>query len=83
MEHTRLSTKGQVILPKAIRRSRQWKPGQELIVEESNNGVLLRAARPFSAGRIEELLGCTGYKGRRKSLQDMQRAIAKGAKSAS
>jgi AbrB family looped-hinge helix DNA binding protein len=83
MEHTRLSTKGQVILPKAIRRSRQWKPGQELIVEESNNGVLLRAAKPFPAGRIEELLGCTGYKGRRKSLQDMQRAIAKGAKSAS
>src|SRR5580658_3848144 len=34
METTRLSTKGQIVLPKALRTSRAWKPGTEFIVEE-------------------------------------------------
>ena len=29
---------------------------------------------------VEDVLGCTGYKGPRKSLEDMEAAIAKGAR---
>jgi len=45
METTRLSTKGQVILPKTIRTARAWGPGTEFTVEETQEGILLRPAR--------------------------------------
>ena len=45
---TVVSTKGQVILPKPIRDSKGWGAGKELIVEETREGVLLRAAQPFA-----------------------------------
>ena len=47
METTRLSTKGQIILPKAIRVSRDWRPGTAFIVEETVDGVLLRPSDPI------------------------------------
>jgi AbrB family looped-hinge helix DNA binding protein len=43
---TVVSTKGQVILPKAIRDGKGWRPGQQLIVEETRDGVLMRPASP-------------------------------------
>ena len=45
---TTVSTKGQVILPKAIREKLKWKPGTELKVEETPNGVLLTPTRYFA-----------------------------------
>jgi AbrB family looped-hinge helix DNA binding protein len=54
---TRLSTKGQVILPKAVRDAQQWGAGQELVVEQVAGGVVLRAAKPFAATRFEDVFG--------------------------
>ena len=57
---TIVSTKGQVILPKAIRDHQQWTAGTRLIVEETANGVLLRSAKPFPPTKPAELLNaCT------------------------
>ena len=39
METTRLSSKGQVILPKSIRASHKWEPGVEFAVEDTPDGV--------------------------------------------
>jgi AbrB family looped-hinge helix DNA binding protein len=47
METTRLSSKGQVILPKSIRDAHRWQPGTEFMVEDTAEGVLLRPAKPF------------------------------------
>ena len=80
MEKTRLSSKGQVIIPKSIRDSRGWKPGEELLVEETNDGIFLKPARGFPRTMLREVLGCMGYKGPPKSLRDMEEAIAKGAR---
>jgi AbrB family looped-hinge helix DNA binding protein len=52
---TRVSTKGQVILPKAIRDKRKWTAGTELMVEETAEGVLLRQ-RPVSRRRKSRTL---------------------------
>ena len=41
---TTLSTKGQVILPKAIRQRRNWQSGTRLVVEDIPEGVLLKPA---------------------------------------
>jgi AbrB family looped-hinge helix DNA binding protein len=80
MDTTRLSSKGQVILPKAVREARNWQPGTEFTVEEVDDGVLLRPVKPFKPTTLEEVVGCTGYKGPAKSLEDMERAIARGVK---
>jgi AbrB family looped-hinge helix DNA binding protein len=57
METTRLSKKGQIILPKSIRVSRDWKPGTAFTVEEAGDGVLLRPAAHFPAAGLEEVAG--------------------------
>ena len=51
METTRLSTKGQIVLPKTIRTSRAWGPGTEFTVEETRDGLLLRPAAGFAGNQ--------------------------------
>jgi AbrB family looped-hinge helix DNA binding protein len=55
METTRLSTKGQLVLPKGIRVSRAWGPGTEFTVEETEEGILLRPAGHFSDASLEDM----------------------------
>jgi AbrB family looped-hinge helix DNA binding protein len=77
---TRLSAKGQVVIPKTIRDASGWRPGLELIVEVTEDGVVLRPRALTRARAAEELLGCTGYRGPRRSLAEMSAAIAREAK---
>ena len=77
---TVVSTKGQVILPKAIRDHHQWRAGTRLTVEETADGVLLRAAPLFAPTRIEDVAGMLAYDGPPKSLADMDAAITAEAK---
>jgi AbrB family looped-hinge helix DNA binding protein len=80
---TRISTKGQVILPKAIRDRRKWAAGTELTVEETSEGVLLRAAPLFAPTRFEEVAGMLRGKssrGRILSIEEMDEAVAAEAK---
>ena len=80
MNTTRLSSKGQLVLPKAIRDADNLPEGTEFTVERVPQGVLLRPLRPFPATRLEEVIGCAGYRGSTRSAADMERAIAKGVK---
>ncbi len=80
MEKTRLSNKGQVVIPKAVRVFHGWKPGLEFVVEDVGNGIILKPLKPYKETKIEDVLGCIGYEGPKKSLKDMEAAIAKGAK---
>lgn len=75
---TRLSTKGQVILPKAVRDACGWKPGATLTVEQTDEGVLLRPASPFPPTRIEDVFGSLKYDGPPISVEDMDLAVAEG-----
>ena len=77
---TVVSTKGQVILPKPIRDSKGWGAGKELIVEETRDGVLLRAARPFAPTKPEEVFGSLSHHGKRLSDQDIEKALRAAAK---
>ena len=42
MDSIKLSSKGQVIIPKHIRSADHWEPGQELILIDTGNGILLK-----------------------------------------
>jgi len=72
---TTVSTKGQVILPKAIRSKRRWDAGTKLVVEDTPQGVLLKAAPLFKPTRPEEVFGMLKYKGRPKTIAEMDASI--------
>jgi AbrB family looped-hinge helix DNA binding protein len=73
---TTVSTKGQVILPKALRDKKRWKPGTRLVVEETKDGILLREAPIFAPTRPEDVFGCLRVPGQKTAtLQDMDDAI--------
>jgi AbrB family looped-hinge helix DNA binding protein len=76
----RISSKGQLVLPKAIRKSRDLVPGSEVEVEEVPGGVLLKLVRGPRDVPLDDLLGCAGYSGPAKTLKDMEKAIARGAR---
>ena len=80
MATTVISSKGQVIIPKPIREGHHWKPGQRLEVIDSGDGILLKPASPFPKTSVEEVSGCLNYKGKAKSLAEMEEAIARGVK---
>jgi len=80
METTRLSSKGQIIIPQAIRAAHEWLPGVEFAVIDTEDGILLAPIKPFKATSIQEVRGCVGYKGKKKSLLDMKKSIVKGAR---
>lgn len=75
MLKTRLSSKGQVIIPKSVRDHKGWRAGDELIVEERPEGLLLRRAKPFKRTTIEEVTGCAGYKGPSRTIEEMDAAV--------
>jgi AbrB family looped-hinge helix DNA binding protein len=77
METTRLSTKGQIILPKGIRDSRAWGPGTEFTIEETGEGVLLRPAARVPNTNLEDVAGCLRSKGKAKTLTQMRAAISR------
>lgn len=83
METTRLSSKGQVVLPLSVRRNRKWEAGTQLLVEETPEGVLLRPAKPFPPTTVEDVMGIANsrkYKGKPKTLAEMDEAIAIGVR---
>ena len=79
MNTTKLSSKGQVIIPKPIRMAHHWETGQDFIVINTNNGVLLKPKNPFKETSLDEVASCLKYQGKRKTLDDMEQAIKQGA----
>jgi len=69
MPTTRLSSRGQVVLPKPIREKHRWTPGQEFEVVDTDEGLLLRPRTPFPETTLEDVCGATGYEGPRISTE--------------
>ena len=72
---TTVSSKGQVVLPKAIRRALRWETGMRLAVENTPEGVLLKALPAFAETRPEDVYGRLAYDGAPKSLADMEAGV--------
>jgi AbrB family looped-hinge helix DNA binding protein len=80
MDTTKLSSKGQVIIPKQFRQAHRWEAGQELTVIDTGDGVLLKPKTPFATSTLDDVASCLRYQGTAKSLDDMEQAIAKGVR---
>ncbi len=72
---TTVSTKGQVILPSAVRQRREWGAGTRLMVEETADGVLLRPAPAFPETRPQDVFGMLPHKGKPKTLEEMDAGV--------
>jgi len=75
-----ISPKGQLILPDDIRQGRKWVAGTELLVEETPQGVLLKSTSTFAKTRPEDVFGMLPYKGRPKTLDEMDAGVFAEAK---
>ena len=77
---TIVSTKGQVILPKAVRERRKWGTGTRLMVEETAEGVLLKPAPLFERTSVDDVVGILKYDGPPKTIEQMNEAVLAEAK---
>jgi AbrB family looped-hinge helix DNA binding protein len=75
MAITKLSSKGRVVLPKAVRDAHRWPVGTQFVVEDTADGVLLRAVKAFAGSRLEDVAGCLRTAGKPRTLAEMDRAI--------
>jgi bifunctional DNA-binding transcriptional regulator/antitoxin component of YhaV-PrlF toxin-antitoxin module len=80
MEKTKLSSKGQVVLPRAIRDAKAWRVGQLLAVVSTREGVLLKPLNPFESASLDDVVGCLRYEGKAKSIEEMDAAVAREAR---
>ena len=76
MDTTRLSSKGQIIIPKALREARGWAPGTDFAIEETPDGLLLRPVGGFAATDIDAVFGCLKWHGPAKTIEEMDAAVA-------
>ncbi|HEX7324593.1 MAG TPA: AbrB/MazE/SpoVT family DNA-binding domain-containing protein [Rhodanobacteraceae bacterium] len=73
---TTVSTKGQVVLPAAVRKRLGWDAGTQLVVEETPQGVLLKGKSLFGPPtRPEDVFGMLKYNGPPVSIEEMDKAI--------
>jgi AbrB family looped-hinge helix DNA binding protein len=75
METTKLSSKGQVVLPKPVREALGWVAGDVFTIERERGGVFLRPVRRHRSTRLEDVAGCLPYKGKPKTIAEMEAAI--------
>ncbi len=80
MERIQVLEHGHIVLPEVIRQAHHWHVGQELLILDSDDGVLLRAKPFFEPTTLDDVAGCLHYTGLAKTLDDMNMAIAEGVK---
>lgn len=57
METARLSSKGQLVIPKSMRDAHGWESGTDLQIIDTGEGVLLRSAPAFAPSTLAEVAG--------------------------
>ena len=80
MARTRLSSKGQVIIPKGVRERHGWSAGVELEVDDQGDSVVLRRAGPCQPTRLEDVYGYLKHDGPPISVAAMDEAMRREAR---
>ena len=75
MVTTKLSSKGQIIIPKALRDAYNWQVGLEFMLIDTGDGILLKPVQTFTATTLEQVAGCLAYERPTKSLDEMDNAV--------
>ena len=76
MQAAHLSSERHLIIPTAILEACHLSAGQELEIEITPQGILLKTPNALPGKTsVNDLIGCTGYQGKAKSLEEMDAAI--------
>lgn len=76
---TRMSSKGQIVIPEAIRKQLGLKSGSQFVVVAGKDAVILKAIIPPSMDDLDELIAEARHQARRAGLtrSDINNAIRK------
>lgn len=77
METTRLSSKGQMVVPKPIRDALNWPAGAELTVEKGDDSFVVRRKNSIRPTTIDEVVGMFKVN-RRITDAEIERAVEEG-----
>ena len=79
---TKMSSKGQVVIPNAIRRRLGLEPGDEFVVVAGQGAIILTAIEPTSMKQFEELMAEARRQARRVGLKrsDIAAAVTEARK---
>lgn len=80
MEKTRLSSKGQIIIPKAVRDSHGWGPGTAFEIEDTGDTLILRPVKLFPTTTIDDAFGCLRWDGPPKTIEEMDQSVVREAR---
>lgn len=75
METVKLSSKGQFILPKAIRDRHHWEAGTEFVIIDRGAELVIKPMKVFPLTQLEPPDAPSIYQGKPLSLEDMERAV--------
>jgi AbrB family looped-hinge helix DNA binding protein len=78
MASTRLSTKGQVVLPREIRESLNWTAGKALDIEKKGDTVVLKPRKklPEKSLKPEDIVGFLQWHGEPFTIREMDEAVS-------
>lgn len=81
---TKLSSKGQVVIPEELRNQLGLKPGMHFVVVGRDDTVVLKAVTSLKLGNIDDLLATARIKAKQAGLKpaDIRKAIRDVRKSA-
>jgi AbrB family looped-hinge helix DNA binding protein len=77
---TTLSSKGQIVIPRQIRQNHGWQPGISFTIIEKDDTLILQPISTTTVTKLEDVIGCAGYHGKKKSLAQMEDGILEEAK---
>ncbi len=80
METIKLSKTGQINIPQILREYYHWEDGQELMIINVGDGILIKPKKIFSETKLDEVAGCLHYQGESKTIEDMEQPIQSGIK---
>lgn len=82
METTKLSSKGQIIIPKWLRDAYRWETGLEFVVIDTGEGVLLKPSRSFEPTSLEDVAGSLPHTGKSRTIEEMEDDLQRGIREA-
>ncbi|MGE0423971.1 MAG: AbrB/MazE/SpoVT family DNA-binding domain-containing protein [Reyranellaceae bacterium] len=74
---TRLSAKGQIVVPSEVRRANQWLPGTEFEVETRGGALVLTPVASVRPTTMDEVFGSLKYDGPALSIEEMDEGVAR------
>jgi AbrB family looped-hinge helix DNA binding protein len=77
---TTLSSKGQIVIPQEIRKCHGWKPGVTFTIIDEGNTLILKPVSSRTTTTLADVVGCAGYTGPKKSLEEMDAGIIEEAR---